>query len=432
MPNLPALPAPASYPKLAPPVKGPDVEGCGQVWSGAEWVPMSCLAPRLGPHRAAEVVIPYERMRPAIDQLPRVVDHRAEGTEGPTRKQRGPECTAFAFTSALDHAYTRWAGSPGNFSVMQVWARYYNKHEEQAALSNVGDVISSELAWPYDGKTANSWKACKGGENANHPCGQPVDQAKLAEADRNAMAVITKVEVVPTSELDVLREKIAAGQDVVVSLKLPSFATAGSPGAKYIVGTPSTDPAKSGKVERHEVLLSGYAMTPNGNYYLVHNSFGDTWGDNGYAWLHEDIFRSSWLDKIVVIPYLEPLQVAKLRPNAQGGLSRACDGDQVPDSIAGLCAPRCPDGSPRHNDVCARAGECLRGQVNLTGQCMLAAPTSSGTDPASGVSWACGPGGCAYSMPKGALGCTERVCAVSCPAPDFRLGTTPQGFVCID
>jgi hypothetical protein len=430
MPALPSLPSPARYPKLATPAEGEDIEGCGRVWTGSEWVPLQCIAPPSGPHRAAEVVVAYDAMRSPIEQLPRMVDHRADGTEGPIRKQDGPECTTFAFTSALDHAYARWAGAPGNFSVMQVWGRYHKKREHEAADANIGDVISSESDWPYDAGLANSWSACHSKETPGTTCGQLVDNGKLEGVDAKAIAMITKIEVVPTSQLDVLREKLAAGQDVVVTVRMPSMATAGHPGEKYVVGIPPNDPGKPPRGE-HAILLAGYALTPNGNYYLVHNSWGTSWGDEGYAWLHEDFLRAYWTDKLMVIPYLEPLQVSRRRASAESGLGGACDGDEVPDSISGLCAGRCPDGGPRHNDVCARAGECSRGQVNLSGECLLAAPTGSGTDP-SGVTWECGPGGCAYSMPKGSSSCSEPMCAVSCPAPDFRLATTSRGFVCVD
>ena len=102
---------------------------------------------------------------------------------------------------------------------------------------------------------------------------------------------------------------------------------------------------------------------------------------------------------------------------------------QVPDSISGLCAAKCPDGSPRHHDVCANASDCLRGQVNLTGECLLAAPTGSGLDPESRVTWACGPGGCTYSMPRGTLKCSENQCAVSCPHRTSGLPLRPTGSV---
>jgi hypothetical protein len=437
MPSLPNLPAPASYPKLASPLQGSDVTPCGQVWSGSEWISLECLDQTISGHpiHPSTVVIAYDKMRAPIEQLPKVVDHRADGTEGPVRKQQGTLCTAFAFTSALDPAYARWTGTPGFFSVMQVWGRYHSHQEHRAAGYNVGDYIGNEADWPFDGPTATKWRYCHPGDKKEKTpgvdCAVPVDEARLQQMEQRPVAVITKVELVPVTEFGVLREKLAAGQDVSVSVKMPSFATAGEPGSKYVVGVPPSDPTKIGRAE-HQILLAGYAMTPNGTYYLVHNSFGTKWGDNGFAWLHEDFLKAFWSDNMMVIPYVEPVQVTTVRADPRGGLSRACTGGLVPDSISGLCSARCSDGSPRHNDVCARAGDCPKGQVNLTGECQLAAPTGSGSDPASRVSWACGPGGCSYSMPTGVLNCSQGECAVSCPAPDFRLATTPKGFGCVD
>ena len=430
IPALPNLPAPSKYPKMTMPNKGSDTEECGQVWSGSEWVSVECIDPERHKHeaRAAKVVVPYDRMKAPTEHLPKMVDHRADGTEGPVRKQGGPQCTAFAFTAALDHSYARWTGTPGAFSVMQVWARYHLLQEHAAADNNIGDFLSNESEWPYNGQEANSWMKCSKTHKEEHACGKPVDEEKLKSLNAHPMAEITQIEVIPTSELAILREKIAAGQDVTVAVKLPSFSTAGEPGSKYIVGSPSSGKPKGG----HQILLAGYAMTPNGNYYLVHNSWGTKWGDDGFAWLHEDLLKTSWIDKLMVIPDVEPLQVMHLREHAHGALTEKCSEDKIPDSISGLCAGKCPDGSPRHNDVCGKASECPAGFINLTGECVLAAPKTAGADPATKVRWSCAAGGCTYTVPKEKFGCKEGECGVSCPAPDFRLAETQKGLVCVE
>ena len=383
--------------------------------------------------KAARVVIPYDKMRPHAEALPNIVDHRADGTEGAVRRQSGPQCTAFAFTAALDHAYARWTGQPGNFSVMQVWARYHRKMERAAANSNVGDSLASEPDWPYDGKLANSWLPCPTDPSQKAPgpeCGKSPDADKLGSLEKNAVAEITNVEAIPADKFEVLREKLAAGQDVIVALKLESFATAGEPGAKYVVGVKDKpDPKHPGAA--HVVLLAGYANTPNGYYYLVHNSFGTKWGDSGYAWLHEELIKAYWNDSTMAIPDLEPKEVTERR--AHGKLSEKCDKGKAPDSISGMCASKCADGSPRHNNVCALdKKECPAGMVNLTGECLMAGPKSSGKDDKSGVKWDCGPGGCAYEIPKDKLECKERECAMSCPAPTFRLATMQKQLVCVE
>jgi C1A family cysteine protease len=438
LPPLPDLPAPSKYPKATAIPKAKDIEECGQVWSGDDFVPVECIDPDVHARdaKAAKVVIPYDKMKAQTEALPKIVDHRADGTEGPVRKQGGPQCTAFAFTSALDHAFSRWTGAAANFSVMQIWARYHQKNERAAADSNVGDLLANESDWPYDSKEANSWLHCKKDQKPDVPCGKTPDDKRLKDLEPKAVAELTQIEVVPLTQLDVLREKIAGGQDVTMAIKLPSFATAGEPGAKYIVGIPKDKPDAKLK-GAHQILLSGYAMTPSGTYYLVHNSWGPKWGDGGYAWLHEDFLKAYWVDKIMVIPDVQPKQVAERRARAHGRLTAKCAEGKVPDSISGLCAAKCPDGSPRHNNVCARDAkegkrDCPSGMVNLTGECVLAAPSGSGTDAPSRVRWECGPGGCVYGIPKDKLDCKERECEVSCPAPDFRLATLSKGLVCVE
>jgi Papain family cysteine protease len=436
-PALPNLPAIASYPKAGLPPKGADISECGQVWSGSEWVPVACIDASAHGHTAlaAKVVVSYAQMKAPIEHLPTVVDHRADGTEGPVRKQTGPECTAFALTAAFDHAYARWTGTPGAFSVMQVWARYDRLNERSAVDDNVGDYLSNEVDWPYSGPEANSWIACPKDPSKLKPnavCGKPVDQSKLAGLEKHRVAEITQIEAVPTTELDVVREKLAAGQDVTVAVRLPSFALAGEAGSKYIVGVPPSGATTQPKIG-HEILLAGYAMLPVGTYYLVHNSWGANWGDGGYAWIHEDVLKKYWNSNLIMVADLQPIEVEQLRERAHGGLVAVCPSGELVDSISGQCAKACADGSPRHNDVCAVGGQCPDGTVNLTGECLMAAPAhSTGTDATTHVRWSCGAGGCAYWVPEGFGDCKGGECAVSCPAPDFRLATTQKGVVCVE
>jgi hypothetical protein len=103
----------------------------------------------------------------------------------------------------------------------------------------------------------------------------------------------------------------------------------------------------------------------------------------------------------------------------------------VPDSVTGQCVPRCADGSPRFNGVCAVAGHCPPGQVNLWGRCTVAAPRYRGT--VRGIKMVCAPAGCTYEIPSGTAGCAEPgFCHVSCSAPRFRVGHGPRGPVCLE
>lgn len=47
---------------------------------------------------------------------------------------------------------------------------------------------------------------------------------------------------------------------------------------------------------RHAVVAVGYGNTHSGRCFLIRNSWGMGWGDDGYAWIMEDIFDASLFD----------------------------------------------------------------------------------------------------------------------------------------
>ncbi|HEY8078230.1 MAG TPA: C1 family peptidase, partial [Labilithrix sp.] len=217
-----------------------------------------------------------------------------------------------------------------------------------------------------------------------------------------------------------------AGQDVIVTIELAeTFVPKGKAGAQYIPDYKDAAP-NSG----HATVLAGYAALPHATYFLIHNSWGPAWGDAGFAWIHEATLRAHVKEALVIDA--EPLDAPSTRPKRQRG-ETTCTGALVPDSISGACSQRCPDGSPRHDGVCPVAGQCPAAYVNLTGQCVLAAPTANGAD--RDVSWRCGPGGCTWTVPKKLdAQCTGTTCLVSCPAPEFRVARvrTSGTLTCVE
>ena len=60
-------------PGICPTADGPRRRGVRQVWSGSEWVSVACADPTSEAESCTRpVVIPYEKMRPPIEQLPRM------------------------------------------------------------------------------------------------------------------------------------------------------------------------------------------------------------------------------------------------------------------------------------------------------------------------------------------------------------------------
>ena len=434
VPSLPDLPTLAAHdpPSQPPPNTDLAAHPCRTVWTGSGVASLACARALLFDtgDGGAVLIVPRELLRRDPDVLPAVVDHRLDRTEGPVRDQTSaPACTAFATAAAIDHALARWSGLASSVSVMQIWSRYHSPRERVSLSSNLGQPLGGEAHWPFNANEATSWVACSEFDRPPRAgCDQPVNDTRMRAVQEQSIGHFTEVEYLATSDVGILRAKIAAGQDVIVTLELPrAFVPKGRSGARYVPHWTSSAGSDAG----HALLLSGYASLPHGTYFLAHNSWGPAWGDGGYAWLHEATLRA-WMHEAVAVD-AEPVQLGPGGRPARARGQTTCEGDRVLDSMRGTCSPTCPDGSPRHDGVCAVAGQCPGAYVNLTGSCVLAAPTASGRDPRTGVSWRCGPGGCSYELPRSSdPTCTGAVCKASCPAPDFHVARMGSSVVCVE
>ncbi|HEY2514573.1 MAG TPA: C1 family peptidase [Polyangiaceae bacterium] len=439
-PALPDLPTLASHEPPSPTPPSADLSSlgdhpCRAVWTGLDTAPLACArALFFGSHGAdsgdgAKVLVPRTLLARDPAALPAVCDHRIDGTEGPVRDQgSAPACTAFATATALDHAMARWGGTLAASSAMQIWSRYHSPEVDTSLVSNLGQPIGPERTWPFDVREAVSWIPCTDlSKPVPGKCGRPVDDARLKTIMADPIGNFTEVEYVATPpDIPTLRAKIAAGQDVIVAMELPTtFVAKGKAGARYVPHYTKSGGPDAG----HALVLAGYAAFPHGTYFLAHNSWGTRWGDGGYAWIHEATI-SAWAREVVVLD-AEPVDGSGRTRRDRG--TTTCAAGLLPDSIRAVCTPPCPDGSPRHDGVCAVAGQCPADYVNLSGACVLAAPKAQGSDPATKITWACGPGGCAYWLPRASdPSCTGSVCQASCPAPDFRLASMGSALVCVE
>ncbi len=435
-PALPDLPSLAEHPPPAQPPAGTatDSPPCRAVWTGSDTAPLACARSVLfgaDDGSGAKLLVSRKLLARNPSVLPAVVDHRLDGTEGPLRNQgTAPACTAFATATALDHALARWSGRITPVSVMQIWSRYHSPFVETSLQSNVGQPMGPEGSWPFDVNEAVTWVPCQ--DFAKPPkvgCGKPINTARAQQLAASALGDFTEIEYLGAPpEVQTLQSKIAAGQDVIVTMELPSaFVPMGRAGSRYIPHYTRSAGPDAG----HAMVLAGYAHLPHGTYFLLHNSWGPGWGDGGYAWIHEATLLK-WAREVVAVDAEPIVRDPGNRPRRNRG-ETTCDAGLVPDSIRGTCSAPCPDLSPRHDGVCPIANQCPASYVNLTGACVLAAPVSRGTDPGTNVTWSCGPGGCTYTLPHATdPSCTGNTCEASCPAPDFHLSRMGKVLVCVE
>ena len=400
---------------------------CGAVWTGEEEIPLECDettdASRYG--TPAVALIPYELLHAPHGDLPHTVDHRTDGFEGRVLTQgRAPACTAFSFTSQINHAIGLWTGQPGDVSVMQVWARYHNQAGSHAIAANLGKPLARDADWPYDPTRAAAWSRCRG----EGGCLDKNELRKLGELDKRSVVLVEEVEQLAADDtlFDVIQAKLASGRDIGTGGRLPkSFYPVGEAGSRYV-----PDFREYGK-GAHAFSLVGYTHVDGERYFLVKNSWGERWGDGGYAWAHEQTLRKIIRGGYVVI--VDPVGGVGLRRHKRNlAQVAACAGGEGPDSVDGTCQPLCSDGVPRHGGYCGVTSDCTRGYVNVAGECVLAAPKAKGTEPKTEISFSCGPAGCLYTIPHDVEGCTAARCQKTCPAPDFRLGKGRGGLVCLE
>jgi hypothetical protein len=285
-PNLPKLATQAAH--AAPPPRKPkaDEHPCGTVWTGDDEVPLLCDAPAAEGHPsvAAVALVSYDVLHAPHGDLPVTVDHRLDGFEGRTLAQgKAGTCTAFALASQIDRAIGLWTGKPGDVSPMQIWARYHVGHD--AGRANLGKSFAADADWPYDAARAGAWSKCKrDAKSPDDPCLSDDERRRLDELDKKGAFVLEQIEHLPGGDsfFDAVAAKLAAGRDVGTGGKLPKgFKPAGDPGSRYIPDFPEVGTGA------HAFTLTGYTHVDDERYFLVKNSWGEKWGDGGYAWIHE-------------------------------------------------------------------------------------------------------------------------------------------------
>ncbi|MGH7293737.1 MAG: hypothetical protein ACRELB_02335, partial [Polyangiaceae bacterium] len=235
LPELSAQGAPSSRSAASS-----DGNPCHAVWTGTSSAPLACAKSLLffDQRGSATRIVPRTLLAHDPSVLPAVVDHRLEGTEGPVRDQgTAPACTAFASAAALDHALARWGGGNPAVSVMQLWARYHSPEVITSLTSNVGLKLGAESEWPYSAPEAISWVSCS--EYSRTPregCGHPVSDARLKKVSSTVVGEYTEIEYIGKSaDSIVLEAKLAAGQDVMVTIEPPgALVPRGRPGSRYI------------------------------------------------------------------------------------------------------------------------------------------------------------------------------------------------------
>jgi hypothetical protein len=246
---------------------------------------------------------PYQPI-PAPMGMTGGVDHRAQGLVGQVRDQgETGSCSANAIASLIDTFVLKRGLGAQRASALHIFAIYEHTAVKGATDDNIGNLkkvagVTSEAVWPYD-----PIKACRValgaavsgcdtayGVQAGSAYTDPTLVAERLRADATPLYRVAGLEVIadaPERDAEIMK-LLAAGEAVYLSVDMAINWSIAGPGGFH----GEVLPPPQAYYGSHALLAQGYRTTPTGVQFLVQNSWGTNWGQSGFVWIPEDIFKS--------------------------------------------------------------------------------------------------------------------------------------------
>lgn len=340
--------------------------------------------------------------------MPTEVDHRSRFVSAKNQGQAST-CTAFGLTAALESAIRTTIGERLSLSEMHLWARYHQTSPQAASdaarnggIVSTGDADAKGL--PYKDSVATEWL-----DGKSKP-----DAALVDQLDALALFEVAAVDAIsppsgrnaPTPEQ--LRRALASGLDVYVAMY--THDNWGTPSGGTIVDYDWT--GKGG----HALLLVGYNTIAGRPHFILRNSWGADWAEQGYAFISEDTLARN----------LAFAFTASVRRLDGPDTAPACAAGEAAD-LAGQCRKVCADGALADpaGSCDPSATKCAAGLVaDAGGQCVAACATMPLSYP--GMRVECRERACTWHVDHGVMGCNAgagKTCDKTCPAPTCAVVT---------
>ncbi|KAK9274680.1 hypothetical protein L1049_021931 [Liquidambar formosana] len=212
----------------------------------------NCSATAKGNHKLTDVILPETK------------DWRETGIVSPIKDQgHCGSCWTFSTTGALEAAYAQAFGKGISLSEQQLvdCARAFNNFGCSGGLPSqafeyikYNGGLDTEEAYPYTGKDGS----CK------------------FSSENVGVTVVDSVNITLGAE-DELKHAVAMVRPVSVAFQVVSGFRFYNEGV-YTSDTCGTTPMDV----NHAVLAVGYGVENGVPYWLIKNSWGEEWGDNGY------------------------------------------------------------------------------------------------------------------------------------------------------
>lgn len=297
--NLPAIPSTVpGLPNLAPQLQ--------QLQQAVASCPTVEVAPNVRipvcvnggiPTPPAGTLIP-EAWLPSIPIAP-AVDLRTRGLDGPVmNQQQTGVCYAFALSDVLDNSLRR-QGRVDSLSPLHVIVS--NSYEDMFGETRP-EPLASEGAWPYDPieacKLKQSKDVCEStyGVTSGSWRSDPHVVIERARARSIGYATAQKAtRIAKANAPDGIAHAIASGRAVLLNIGIDTNAW----GFSNVRDGRLRDYEVADR-GAHSVAVVAYRTTVTGREFLLHNSWGATWGDNGYVWVTEAGLRKHFVEAYLV------------------------------------------------------------------------------------------------------------------------------------
>ena len=195
---------------------------------------------------------------------------------GPARDQ-GSRPTCLAFAASDTHAAMRPSWVPLSCEYI-----YYHAIRRDSSHPNLGATLPSMLgALRDDGQPSEEeWEYLKAVPANVSRWKPPAISKKIYRRDSNKKR----------TSINALLERLDSGIPIIVTMCLSkAFYSPDNDG--IITSNEPPDPAI-----RHAVIAVGYGKKGNETFILIRNSWGNTWGIFGYAWISKKYFEPRLLD----------------------------------------------------------------------------------------------------------------------------------------
>jgi C1A family cysteine protease len=386
------------------------------------------------PHMSTSAKVQRRALPTANAATPDSFDLRTYQLDGPIKdQQQAGVCWSFAISTLMDNGLRR-AGLSDVLAPLHIIA---DDEFDLLYDQGTGRPLVLETSWPYDPKKAceldtnpgDVWCESSYGVKENSWQSDPVTTSERSRAEASGVYRILTMHSLASSPGDPneVANAIAQGQAVYGGFGIDQNVwSASHPGA---VIPDWNDDGQGG----HAISLVGYRTVGGAKQFLVHNSWGTSWGDGGYAWISENMIRQRMEDAFVISigtasgqalpprtigtpnpptpnpptpnpptpnpptpnpPTPTPPPVASVFPfpfpfpfptPIPAPPGTPCPNGQTRDALLGVCAPTCANGSAPIAGICTPAAlpappsRCPAGQIAdvLTAQCGPACPNGA-------------------------------------------------------